>query len=101
LAKTFDHRPDTVNFVLVLLAQGGLVDFQPNCDAFVWRLKPIAPQRITEAIKNGAKTTDEVATFIFNRVKVKYPLCCIQSATLATLETMDNVKLVDGKLSLV
>jgi hypothetical protein len=93
--------PEVLQYALSILVKRGLVDFQPDCDSFVWRLKPISTKRITKALKNGAETIDQVVVFIFNDKKTKYPLCCIKSATLATLETMDNVKLVDGKLCLI
>jgi hypothetical protein len=103
IGKTLENlvEPRIIEFALTLLIKRGLVALQPDCDTFVWKLKPISTKRITKAIENGAKTIEQVVVFIFNDKKTKYPLCCIKSATLATLETMDNVKLINDKLCLV
>lgn len=91
-------HPWDVTHTLKALTLKGLVEFQPNCDAsgklelVIWRLKPAPEAEIVVNLKGwGPCTIEELSS------KFVYP----SSAILATLEAMDNVKLIDGKLYLV
>jgi hypothetical protein len=84
-------HPIVVAQTLTILL-GVWVDFQPNCDAVIWRIKPARKEEITRDLKVfGPLTIEELCSSNLRP----------SSAVLATLETMDNVKLINDKLCLI